>query len=120
VPLVLPFRPSIGHYSFETSIEDVSYSFRVRWNEHDAAWYFDIYDSSGTSIELNVKVVIGTYLGRTSNNELFKNGILAVFDTANNYEDAGFDDLGTRVEVRYYTTADLVNLYYSPGGTDGA
>lgn len=106
---ILPFQPSIPNYRFETILNDLPYVFDVRWNERDSAWYFDLYEEDTHPIELGIKVVIGTYLGRTSTHPLFARGVLAVIDTSGAYEDAGFDDLGTRVEVRYYDIADLVH-----------
>ncbi len=109
VTLVLPFIPSEGNYRFQTTIEDVPYVFDVRWNERDVAWYFDLFQSDGVSIELGIKVVLNAYLGRTSTHSLFQRGVLAAIDTSGAYAEPGFDDLGTRVEVRYYSVSDLVH-----------
>lgn len=117
--IALPFKPSIANYTFDTTIEDESYYFEVHWNSTDndgvGAWYFDIYEVDGTSIELNIKAVIGTNLGRTSNHRLFQDGIIAVIDTSGAYEDPGFDDIGIgeRVEIRYYTLDDVMHEIYA-------
>lgn len=110
---VLPFIPSEAHYTFDTSILDTPYSFEVRWNARDPAWYFDLSEIDGTPILRGVKIVLGTYLGRTSTHILFQNGVFAVIDTSGGYRDPGFDDLGTRVEVRFYPTADIINELYA-------
>lgn len=111
--LILPFIPSDPHYDFETTIEDVPYSFEVRWNERDLAWYFDISESDGTAVARGLKIVIGSYPGRYSTHELFQRGVFSIIDTSGEYEDAAFDDLGTRVQVRYYTTEGLVTAFYA-------
>jgi hypothetical protein len=114
---IIPFVPSIGNYDFDTSIDDVAYKFDVHWNEFEQAWYFDIYELDGSVVGLNLKAVIGTYLGRqfAGKHELFRNGVFAVIDTEGGYRDPGFDDFGAgqRVEVRYYPIADLVNEVYA-------
>lgn len=118
--LILPFRPSIGHYDFDTDIEDRTYIFDVQWNARDnvdpntgvarGAWYFDVREQDGAAIALGIKIVLGTYLGRRLNHPLFRRGVLLAIDTAGGEgrgRDAGFDDLGTRVIVKYYTTVEI-------------
>lgn len=114
---IIPFVSSIGHYDFDTAIDDVSYFFDVRWNEFEQAWYFDIYELDGMRVvALGLKVVTGTYIGRqlAGKHALFKNGVFAAIDTENeNPVDPGFDDMGTRVELRYYPIPDLVAEVYA-------
>lgn len=115
-PAILKFRPSLGNYDFDTTIEDVQYHFDVRWNEYDKAWYFDLADSNGTPIVVGAKVTLGSYIGRYSNHPLFQRGVIAAIDTSGDeMRDPGFDDIGEgqRVEIRYYTIADLVAAGYA-------
>lgn len=120
MPAVIPFIPSNGNYDFDVDIDGASYHFDVRWNSRDevpatasregvdGAWYFDISESDGTPIARGLKITVGSYIGRYSTHELFEKGVIAAIDTSGAYRDPGFDDLGTRVEVRYYTVEDLV------------
>lgn len=112
---ILPFVPSIGNYQFETYIEDVNYVFDVRWNERDAAWYFDISDADGKVISSGLKLVIGANVGRYSNNPLFTQGVFAVVDTSGEQRDPGFDDIGIgrRVEVRYYNLGAMAGAIFA-------
>lgn len=104
----IPFAPSIGAYRFATVIGTGSYTFDVRWNTRDAAWYFDVSDSDGAFIVVSVKVVLGAYLGRRSNHPLFANGVLVAVDLSGQELDATFDDLGTRVALQYIPVLDLI------------
>lgn len=112
---VLPFIASVGDYEFEVAIAEVPYIFNVRWNERDLAWYFDLYTSDQVPIAIGLKITVGSYIGRYVNHELFENGVIAAIDTSGEYLEPGFDDIGPdkRVEVRYYTIADLVTEGYS-------
>lgn len=106
----LPLTPSLAHYTFRATIDSSEYSFEFRWNGRDSAWYMSIYESDETPIISGVKVLIGVLLGRRGDHDLFKRGAFVVQDMANEDRDATFDDLGTRVVVRYYTDFELVSL----------
>lgn len=108
--IVLPFLPSVPFYTFTTTIEEKPYLFRVRWNGRDSAWYFDVETDDGQVIRQGVKVVLGTYLGRASAEEFFTQGVLWAFDTTSQAKDATFDDIGTRVQVRYYSALEVQGI----------
>lgn len=107
MPVVIPFRPSIGRYRFVTVIDEVQYVFKVRWNSQDAAWYFDVLEFDETPIVEGVKIVLGTYLARRSNHDLFLQGVMLARSRELVHADPGFDDLGVTVVVYYYTRADM-------------
>lgn len=116
MPTRLPFVPGVGAYKFTTTIESVTYTFNVHWNGRDSdpdngidgAWYFDLLEADGTPIVTGVKVVLGTYLGRTCAHEFFQNGVLVAIDNSGDKRDPGFDDLGARVELWHFTTDALL------------
>lgn len=108
--LEIPLTPSIGSYRFGTVIETVAYIFDVRWNVRAQAWYMDIREADETPIILGVRLVLGVYLGRRSNHDLFKNGVLIAVDLGIHGRDAGFDDLGVRVVLKYIPVLDLIQL----------
>lgn len=96
------------HYDFTTTLGDVQFGFEVRWNSRDEAWYLDMYDADGVEMVMGMKIVLGTYLGRRSVHPWFAENVLAVIDTTLEERDAGFDDLGTRIQVRHWPVADLI------------
>lgn len=110
---VIPVVPSIANYSFETYIEDVQYTFGVRWNERDGFWYLDVTDADGYPIVRGERIVLNAYIGRKSTHPLFRNGVLAAIETSGSMLDATFDDLGIRVELRYYPMRDFVTEVYA-------
>lgn len=105
--IVLPFIPSVGRYRFSTVIEDTQYVFDVRWNTRDAAWYFDVREADLTIIASGLKIVLGTYIGRQSTHSLFSDGVFVAYDQSRQGLDAGLDDLGARVQVKYLTRLEL-------------
>lgn len=104
----IPFVPSIGLYNFSTTIGGTPYSFDARWNTRDAAWYVSLYEIDLTPIVLGVKVVLGAFLGRRCQHKLFRAGAFVAQDLSSQQLDAGFDDFGTRVIVKYIPVLDLM------------
>lgn len=109
MPIQIPFQPSVADYRLETDIEGVPYLFDVRWNSRDAAWYFDVSEIDETQIAVGIKVVLGCYLGVTRNHTLFRDGVFVAVDLSGNRQDAGYDDLGARVQVRRYLLTEFIN-----------
>jgi hypothetical protein len=109
MPTILQFRPSISSYRFGAVLQDEEYIFDVRWNSRDSAWYFDVREIDETPIKLGIKVVLGTYFGRSSNHPLFHEGaMVARPPSTTDRREATFDDLGTRVQIWYYTRDEIV------------
>lgn len=105
--VILPFVPSVPYSEFTTTLENETYVFRQRWNERDQAWYFDVSVENGDVVRQGVKVVLGTYLGRASNVGIFAQGAIIALDMTKQARDATYDDIGERVQVRYYTALEL-------------
>ena len=104
----IPTFPSEAHYRFGVVIEDEGYLVDVRWNSRDEAWYLDWYTLEEKIIALNIKVVLGMYLGRRSQVPPFTKGVLVAVDTSGQDMEAKFDDFGTRVILRYIPVIDLI------------
>lgn len=113
--LILPFVPGLGAYRFSTQIESVEYAFDVRWNARAAAWYFDVLEQDGTPIAYGIKIVLGAYLGKIVIHRLFRTGVMVAIDTTRASREATFDDLGTRVEVRWFPLAEAFTRLTASG-----
>lgn len=107
---VLPLVPSVPRYDFSTVLDGETFGFTVYWNARDEAWYFDLFAEDETPIRYGVKIVLGSPLGRRTVNPAFPNGIMLAQDLSGEERDAGFDDLGTRVVVYFFTPDDLTEL----------
>lgn len=106
----LPLQPSLAEYRFATVIKDAAYIIDVRWNSTEEAWYLDWYQEDLTVIAIGLKVVRGAYIGRRVAVPPFTEGVLVAVDTTGGTTEAAFDDLGTRVVVRYIPTEDIMVL----------
>jgi len=107
---LIPFTPSDTNYRLQVALDGVAYLFDVHWNARDNGWYFDLREQDETPILLGIKVVLGPPLGRTRRyHPFFQNHVLQVIDTSGAGVDAGFDDLGARVQVLHMTMAEFRN-----------
>lgn len=107
-PQVLPLQPSVPWYRMTVPINDTPYLFDVKWNARDQAWYFDLYEVDETPIAFGIKIVLGISLGRRVQHPLMQHGAFVARDLSNQWIDAGFDDMGTRVQLRYFTVYDII------------
>ncbi len=119
MPKILPLRPSVGSYDFTCALgaADVEQTFvwRVRWNGRDKAWFLSVLDSGLVPIISNMKIVLGVYLGRQSVHPLFTKGVLLCRPTNKDRRDPTFDDLGVRVQVVYFTFAEMIQEILGSG-----
>lgn len=106
MPQQIPFAPSIPLQRFATTLGEVQFVFDANWNARDEAWYFDLRTEDGEMIRAGVKIVLGTFLGRTADSRA-PDGFLIASDLAGTGQDAGLDDLGTRVAVYFYSRDEL-------------
>lgn len=105
---LLPLIPSVPYSRFTIDLDDEQYVVVQRWNSRDRAWFLDFLESNDKPIALGVKVVLGVYLGRRRNHDLFTLGAFQAYDLSGKGAEATFDDIGTRVEVWHMTIADLL------------
>jgi hypothetical protein len=87
----------------------ITMSFDFKWNIRDASWYFDVFDDADNLVIGSIRFIRGIYLGRRARHEIFRHGVLVALCTVDNdSRDAGFNDLGTRMVLRYFTTYDIL------------
>ncbi len=102
---LLPLVPSIPSYRVSTTLEQDQYIFDLHWTE-PAGWFIDALEVDGTPI-FRCRLVLGTFLGRRVSHRLTRRGVLVPVDLSGEGREPGLDDLGTRVEVRYYPEDEL-------------
>lgn len=92
-------------YVFTTTLGDTRYDFTIKWNDRGNVWTIDLVDSdTQATIFLGVPIVIGCDIFSPFN---IGNGSLIAWDESGTQIDASFDDLGSRVNL-YWFSADEV------------
>lgn len=107
MPVGLPLSPSVAHYRVGTTLSDEQYLLDVRWNARDEAWYLDVLSEDETVIRSGIKVVLGVLLGGRVVDPAFPPGVFIAVDQTNQGAEPGFDDLGDRVQIHYYSFEEL-------------
>ena len=110
MPARIPFTPSKNNYRLVVPIDNTRVIFdNIHWNsfEDDLGWYFDLRQDDETLILAGIKVVLGVNLGRASSHAFFKTHVLRVIDTAGSDVDAGYDDLGDRIQVLVTSSTEV-------------
>lgn len=107
MPESLPLFPSEPNYRVSVVLAGTLYVLDVRWNGRDEAWYLDVSTEDGNPIRTGIKVVLGALLGGRVVSDDFPLGVFQAVDTTNAGAEAGFDDLGDRVQIYFYSFDEL-------------
>ena len=95
-------------YSFEVELDGSTFLFVFYWSEREAAWYFDLQTAEAEQILSSRKVVLDTpLLARHRSKRALPAGELFAVDSSDEGKRPGFEDLGTRVVLHYFTAAEL-------------
>lgn len=106
---VLPVNGELPHHSFQVQLDGTTYGLEFRWNERAAGWFMSVYDSVGTLLLANRRLVLNWgLLARFKRwQPSLPPGDFVVFDTTQNGVEPGLTDLGTRVLVKYVEAKEL-------------
>jgi hypothetical protein len=104
---LLPCNSNLPDFTFQCELDAVTYQFHFRWDERELAWFMGILDVSGNALINGVRVVVGFPLAvRTRYNTAMPPGALIAFDTSGQDLDPGLTDLGSRVQILYYSVVE--------------
>jgi hypothetical protein len=103
----IAFSTEDPHFIQQTQLDGVFFGFRVYWNEREAAWYFDLLDSSNNPITLGRKIVAKYPLLHRCIDERRPAGELYVIDLSNTGIDPGLNELDKRIVIVYYDADEM-------------
>ena len=113
IPTTSPTDPI---FDVQAPLDGVTYTLHFEWNDRVGAWFHMVLDADAQVVLLGSQKVVSDYpLGLNSSNRPFP-GYLIARDTSGQGADPGFDDLGARVIIDYFTAAD-VDLYAGSNAT---
>lgn len=108
--VVIPITPDVPHFDFQVELDGVTYTLELRWNERDAAWYLSLLTAEEDPLVMGRKVVLDVPLWSRFKDPRVPRGLLVAVDTSQKGIDAGYDDLGRRVQLVYTPTAEIAGL----------
>lgn len=111
----IPFTPSDTNYDLTIPLNDVNYTFHVRWNSTIPGWFIDIYNADQSVIAQGVRLVLGGRIGSHNTDPFFTLHYLQLIDTSGQNLDPGYDDLGARVQLLHIGIAELQQPASSTG-----
>ena len=94
--------------SFEIQIEGVVYSISIRRNSRQDVWVASFYTVTKKPLAVGIPLVLGTTL--VEHHALPFRGLFMYSTDSQVLEDAGPEDLGTRVIMVKFTEAELATL----------
>lgn len=110
MPQVIPFEAEVPYYSFAVVLEGETFVFDVRWNVREAAWYFDIRTPEDDLLAGGIKLALGAAILDRPATEGLPDGVIVCEDTSGAGVEATLDDLGIRVQVLFYSRAEINEL----------
>lgn len=110
MPQVIPFQAEQPYYSFATVIDSEVFVFDVRWNVREGYWYFDIRTTDDELLAGGLKLVLGVAILDKTSTPGLPDGVIICEDTSGAGVDATLDDLGVRVQVLFYSRAEIEAL----------
>lgn len=99
---------TLPNFTQVTTLSGRDYVFTFHWNAREAAWYFDLADQDEVLIVSSRKVTVGFPLITRCVDPRRPEGMLMAIDSAGKNQDPSLDDFGTRVQLIYFETSDLL------------
>ena len=94
-----------------TTLGDITYQLYLRWNDRASFWTMDITDyNSQTPLITGMPLLLGCDLWDAF---AMNNGSLIVWDESGSGVDASYDDLGSRINVYWFSADEVANALAS-------
>jgi hypothetical protein len=103
----IPCSPELTHYDMQVPLDGTVYTMEFRWNTRSQAWFMHVCTEQGEHIISSVRVVIDAPLGVRSLDARKPKGVFFAVDTSGSRRDPGITDLGDRVQLIYFSAAEL-------------
>ena len=106
----LPFlKDKTADYVFQTELDGSTFGFRVRWNAREGFYYVDVLDANSNPLIQGLKICLGKiFTNRFVATPGIFPGTLFAEDTTKAGLDPALGDLGTRVRVIYFDSAEIL------------
>ena len=112
--LILPTFRELPYYRMRVPLTGASRIFDFHWNAREGAWYFDVLADDETVLAAGVKVILGATLATARRAgdliSVGEFGAFVVIDTSGEDREPGFDDIGLRTRVLWFSSEELRNL----------
>ncbi len=109
--LEIPLDKRETNYTFDVSLDGTVYTFRVYWNVRSGNYFFDLLRATDSAVVLrSARVAVGTAPLVRVTGDARPAGELFVLDTSEKDTDPELYELGDRVQMLYFSRAEIAAL----------
>jgi hypothetical protein len=106
----IPIRPNLSNFSLQVNLDGATYTMNIRWNSRASAWFMDILtEDADTVIVAGLRIIVDFPMNLYRADRK-PPGMLFALDTSGESRDPGIGELGDRVQLCYFSTAELAEL----------
>ena len=96
----IPTVKNNAHYTTSMLFGEETYILHFDWNDRENRWYFGLSTYEGTMLLAGRKILVGGFFAYKIPNG--PQGFFIAVDSSGTNTEAGFDDLGARVQLGYF------------------
>ena len=104
---LIPTKTDLPRYDFEIELEGATYTFSFDWNDRDEGWYLSVFNAAKNPLIQGRRIVIQYPLLDPHRDSQLPPGVLLADDTSGQNIEPGFEDLGGRVKLLYFSSAEI-------------
>lgn len=104
---LIPLPSGNPFFDVQATLENITYTLQFRWNARTNGWFMNVLDESGlNTLVAGMRCVVWFPLAAYRIDRQ-PPGAFFFDDTATDGQEPQLNDLGTRVLLRYFTSAEL-------------
>ena len=104
---VIPIEPGSAFFDLQVELDGELYTLEFRWNVRLGAWFMAVLDAPGENILYAGARLVCNWPLFAYRADRKPPGALVALDTTGECVDPALEDLGVRVQLVYYTAAEL-------------
>ena len=97
-------------YDYQIALDDITYRINLQWRERQESWYLTLFGSNDETMFSGVRMTIDTPLGWRLTGRKIETGFLILLDTESTKESCGYEDLGRRCQLMYFSNSEFSDL----------
>jgi len=106
--LTITLPQGLAFYDQRVELDGTTYVLDFAWNERGRSWFLTVNTADGAPIVSGLAVVSNwPLLRRFKYKPELPGGELVAVDLTGTYDAAGYTDLGTNVQLTYFTAAEV-------------
>lgn len=110
MPVQIFTSNTIPYYTQKVTLDGQTFTLEFKWNIREEFWYMNLLNDDNVAIVSGIKIVTNWPLLRRVTNEERPLGDFFAYDITDVGTEAGFEELGERVLLLYFSQAELAEI----------